>query len=123
MIVISVPSSRDQARCRKTGSDHFVFLGDNASVDVARRFLHACNVSFQALAHMPELASLSGAPSGSRGVPPTISSGFRALLGHTQDLSRASGGGNRRGVGSGTPTDRKLVVGGRRVEGRKELWQ
>ena len=27
------------------------------------------------------------------------------------DLSRASGGGNRRGVGCGTPTDRKLVVG------------
>src|SRR2546429_5252886 len=23
-------------------TDHFVFLGDNASVDVARRFLHAC---------------------------------------------------------------------------------
>src|SRR5207253_9812935 len=59
----------------------------------------------------PAPASLSGAPSGSRGVPPTISSGYRAPLGHTQDLSRASGGGNRRGVGSGTPTDRKLVVG------------
>src|SRR2546429_6950462 len=38
-------------------TDHFVFLGDNASVDVARRFLHACNVSFQALAHMPELGT------------------------------------------------------------------
>ncbi len=37
--------------------DHFVFLGDKASVDVARRFLHACNVSFQALAHMPELGT------------------------------------------------------------------
>jgi Ribbon-helix-helix protein, copG family len=24
-------------------TDHFVFLGENASVDVARRFLHACN--------------------------------------------------------------------------------
>jgi len=30
-------------------TDHFVFLGDNASVDVARRFLHACNVSFSSL--------------------------------------------------------------------------
>ena len=38
-------------------TDHFVFLGDKASVDVARRFLHACNVSFQALAHMPELGT------------------------------------------------------------------
>jgi len=28
-------------------TDHFVFLGDKASVDVARRFLHACNVSFK----------------------------------------------------------------------------
>ena len=37
-------------------TDHFVFLGENASVEVARRFLHACNVSFQALAQMPELA-------------------------------------------------------------------
>src|SRR5207302_4846742 len=43
--------------------------------------------------------------------PPTISSGYRAPLGHTQDLSRASGGGNRRGVGSGTASDRQPVVG------------
>jgi toxin ParE1/3/4 len=38
-------------------TDHFVFLGENASVDVARRFLRACNVSFQALAQMPELGA------------------------------------------------------------------
>ena len=38
-------------------TDHFVFLGENASVDVARRFLHAANVSFQALAKMPELGA------------------------------------------------------------------
>jgi toxin ParE1/3/4 len=37
--------------------DHFVFLGENASVDVARRFLHAANISFQALAKMPELGA------------------------------------------------------------------
>jgi toxin ParE1/3/4 len=36
-------------------TDHFVFFGETASVDVARRFLHAANVSFQALAKMPEL--------------------------------------------------------------------
>ncbi len=36
-------------------TDHFVFLGENASVDVARRFLHACNAGFQALAQMPDL--------------------------------------------------------------------
>jgi toxin ParE1/3/4 len=38
-------------------TDHFVFLGDNASVDVARRFLHASNVSFQVLARMPEMGA------------------------------------------------------------------
>lgn len=38
-------------------SDHFVFLGENASVAVARHFLHAANVSFQALAKMPELGA------------------------------------------------------------------
>jgi toxin ParE1/3/4 len=37
--------------------DHFVFFGENASVDVARRFLHAANVSFQVLAKMPELGA------------------------------------------------------------------
>ena len=37
-------------------TDHFVFLGENASVDVARRFLHAANVSFQALAKIPNWA-------------------------------------------------------------------
>jgi toxin ParE1/3/4 len=37
-------------------TDHFVFLGENASVDVARRFLHACNVTFQTLSQMPELS-------------------------------------------------------------------
>jgi len=38
-------------------TDHFVFLGENASVDVARRFLHATNISFQILAKMPELGA------------------------------------------------------------------
>lgn len=38
-------------------TDHFVFLGENASVDVARRFLHAVSVSFQTLAKMPELGA------------------------------------------------------------------
>ena len=38
-------------------TEHFVFLGEHVSVDVARRFLHACNVSFQALARMPELGA------------------------------------------------------------------
>ncbi len=37
--------------------DHFVFLGENASIEVARRFLHASNLSFEALAHMPELGA------------------------------------------------------------------
>lgn len=38
-------------------TDHFVFLGENASVDVAHRFLHSSNLSFQALAQMPELGA------------------------------------------------------------------
>ena len=46
-----------RAAAKRDLTDHFVFLGENASVDVARRFLHACNVSFQALAQMPELGA------------------------------------------------------------------
>ena len=38
-------------------TDHFVFLGENASVEVARRFLHACNVSFETVARMPQLGT------------------------------------------------------------------
>jgi toxin ParE1/3/4 len=38
-------------------TDHFVFLGENASVDVARRFLQSAAASFQALAKMPELGA------------------------------------------------------------------
>lgn len=37
--------------------DHFVFLGENASVDVARRFLRAANISFQFLVKMPEMGA------------------------------------------------------------------
>lgn len=44
-----------RAAAKRDLTDHFVFLGENASVDVARRFLHGANVSFQALAKMPEL--------------------------------------------------------------------
>jgi toxin ParE1/3/4 len=33
---------------------HFVFLGENASLDVARRFLQPANLTFQELAQMPE---------------------------------------------------------------------
>jgi hypothetical protein len=44
-----------RAAAKRDLTDHFVFLGESASVDVARRFLHACNVSFQALAQMPVL--------------------------------------------------------------------
>jgi len=47
-VITSVAAKRDL-------TDHFVFLGENASVDVARRFLHTSNVSFQAIAQMPEL--------------------------------------------------------------------
>src|SRR5205823_6419429 len=54
----------------------------------------------------------SSTASDSRDAPPAISSGYRAPLGHTQDLSSASGDENRRAAGAGNPADRKLVVGG-----------
>jgi toxin ParE1/3/4 len=46
-----------RAAAKRDLTDHFIFFGENASVDVARRFLHAANVSFQALAKMPELGA------------------------------------------------------------------
>lgn len=35
--------------------DHFVFLSENASIDVARRFLAATASTFELLARMPEI--------------------------------------------------------------------
>ncbi len=37
--------------------EHFVFLGENASVNVARRFLQALHASFEGLSQMPELGA------------------------------------------------------------------
>ena len=37
--------------------DHFVFLGENASVDVARRLIQATDATFQELAQMPEMGA------------------------------------------------------------------
>jgi len=37
--------------------DHFVFLGENASLDVARRFVQAANATFQQLAQMPQMGA------------------------------------------------------------------
>ena len=37
--------------------DLFVFLAEKASVDVARRFLHAANASFEELAQTPEIGA------------------------------------------------------------------
>lgn len=48
---------RKRVAAKRDLTDHFAFLGGNASVDVARRFLHAANLSFQALAKMPELGA------------------------------------------------------------------
>ena len=47
-VIKSVAAKRDLI-------DHFVFLGDNASIDVARRFLQSVNNSLQALTQMPEM--------------------------------------------------------------------
>jgi len=41
-------------------TDHLVFLGENASAEVARRFLHAAGVSFGILSKMPELGVQRG---------------------------------------------------------------
>lgn len=46
-----------RAAAKRDLSDHFVLLCENASMDVARRFLQAANVSFQTLAKMPELGA------------------------------------------------------------------
>jgi toxin ParE1/3/4 len=46
-----------RAAAKRDLTDHFVFLGENVSVDMARRFLHACNISFEALARMPGLGA------------------------------------------------------------------
>jgi toxin ParE1/3/4 len=40
---------------RRDLTDHFVFFGENASVEVARRFLDSSNSTFQELAQMPEI--------------------------------------------------------------------
>ena len=37
--------------------DHFVFLGENASIDVARRFLKSANSTMEELAQMPEMGA------------------------------------------------------------------
>lgn len=46
---------RDAAR--RDLIEHFVFLGENASVNVARRFLQAVHASFEGLSHVPELGA------------------------------------------------------------------
>jgi toxin ParE1/3/4 len=38
-------------------TDHFVFLGENASVEVARRFIQSTNSAFEELAQMPEMGA------------------------------------------------------------------
>ena len=37
--------------------DHFVFLGENASVEVAKRFIQSANTAFEELAQMPEMGA------------------------------------------------------------------
>jgi toxin ParE1/3/4 len=37
--------------------DHFVFLGENASLEIARRFLQSANHTFEILARMPEIGA------------------------------------------------------------------
>lgn len=44
-----------RAAAKRDLAEHFVFLGENASIDVARRFLQSANSSLQALAKMPEM--------------------------------------------------------------------
>jgi len=44
-----------RAAAKRDLTDHFVFLAENASVDVARRFLQSANNAFEELAQMPEI--------------------------------------------------------------------
>jgi toxin ParE1/3/4 len=44
------PASRDLI-------DHFVFLSENASVDVARRFIQSANSAFKELTQMPQIGA------------------------------------------------------------------
>jgi len=37
--------------------DHFVFLGENASIEIARRFLRSANRTFEQLAQTPEIGA------------------------------------------------------------------
>jgi toxin ParE1/3/4 len=46
-----------RARAIRVLIDHFVFLGENASVDVARRFLQSANSAFEELAQMPQIGA------------------------------------------------------------------
>jgi toxin ParE1/3/4 len=46
-----------RARAIRDLIDHFVFLGENASVDVARRFLRSANSAFEELAQMPQIGA------------------------------------------------------------------
>lgn len=46
-----------RATAKRDLTGHFVFLGENASVDVARRFLQAAYASFEELAQMPGLGT------------------------------------------------------------------
>ena len=46
-----------RAAAKRDLIDHFVFLGEHASVDVAHRFLESANETFSLLADMPEMGA------------------------------------------------------------------
>ena len=46
-----------RATARRDLMEHFIFLAENASLNVARRFLQNVNASFEGLAAMPELGA------------------------------------------------------------------
>lgn len=60
---------------------HFVYLAENASVEVADRFLAATRMSFRQLSEMPLMAASAGIPTGKNaGVRIWPVRGFRKYL-------------------------------------------
>ena len=52
-----MPRILKRAAAKRDLIDHFVFLAENASVDVAHRFLESTNEAFSLLADMPEIGA------------------------------------------------------------------
>ena len=52
-----MPRVLKRAQAARDLTDHFVFLAENASVEVARRFLQSAQSAFGELAEMPQIGA------------------------------------------------------------------